>query len=438
MRKALLVVVLLGALLTATPALADDATSTPDYAPPVDGPVIDHFRPPPEKWAAGNRGIDYETVPGSPVKAAEEGVVEFAGQVGGTLHVVVRHPDGLRTSYSFLASIVVVEGQQVARGTVVGTAAASLHFGVRASDTYIDPELVLRGEAFSVHLVAAEGQTEAQRRLGEMVHDAIFDGDGGFAVPGLDIAGSVASWLRSAADPSEIMRLAIHYTAATSVPSHVAGVAVATWDWYRSRSHCTSGDDVARLLRQRARDHLVILVAGFGSSSGSGAGIDGVDLAAAGVPAERVMRFSYRGGKTPASTGAPFATIDTTTYTSLDSQAALEPAAERLSDTIAAVAAANPGSPIDVIGHSQGGVVALRGLQIAAQQGALPAGTHLVTIASPHAGDTIATGADLLSVDPLHELALDEAERSLDQFADDVHDDGSARDLSSASPFMAT
>ncbi len=58
-----------------------------------------------------------------PVTAAAEGVVEFAGQVGGTLHVVVRHPDGLRTSYSFLASIDVVEGQEVVRGTIVGTAA---------------------------------------------------------------------------------------------------------------------------------------------------------------------------------------------------------------------------------------------------------------------------------------------------------------------------
>ncbi|HTN81307.1 MAG TPA: peptidoglycan DD-metalloendopeptidase family protein, partial [Acidimicrobiales bacterium] len=391
MRKALLVVVLLGSLLATMPALADEATADLSYEPPVDGPVIDHFRPPPEKWAAGNRGIDYETVPGAPVKAAEEGVVDFAGQVGGTLHVVVRHPDGLRTSYSFLASVLVVEGQQVARGTIVGTAGASLHFGVRAGDTYIDPELVLRGEAFSVHLVATEGQTEAQRRLGEMVRDAMFDGGGGFAVPGLALAGSVASWLRAAADPSEIMRLAIHYSAATSVPAHLAGVAFATWDWYRSRSHCTSGDYVAGILQQPTSDHLVILVAGFGSSSGSGAGIDGVDLASAGVSADRVMRFSYRGGKTPASTGAPFAAIDTTSYSSLDSQAALEPTAERLSDTIAAVAAADPGAPIDVIGRSQGGVVALRGLQIAAARGELPAGTHLVTIASPHAGDTIAT-----------------------------------------------
>src|SRR5262249_58477472 len=81
-------------------------------------------------------------------------------------------------------------------------------------------------------------------------------------------------------------------------------------------------------------------------------------------------------------------------------------------------------------------VVALRGIQLAHDRGQLPDGVHLVTIASPHRGDTIATGADLLSHNPATELVLDGAERGLDQFADDVHDSGAARDLSLASPFM--
>ncbi len=431
MHRALFAIVLLVCLVDVSAAAADDL----DYQPPVDAPIIDHFRPPPAKWAAGNRGIDYGTAPGTPVTAAAEGLVEFAGQVGGTLHVVVRHPDGLRTSYSFLASIVVVEGQQVARGTIVGTAGDSVHFGVRSGDTYIDPEVVLRGAAFSVHLVPAEGETEAQRRLGEMIRDAfneelLTSHGGGIGV-------SVGSWLRSTVDPAEIVRLAVHYSSVISVPAHLAGVADATWQWYRSQAHCTDAAAVASVMQQSASDHLVVLVAGFGSSSGNGAGIDSVDLTSAGVPSDRVMRFSYRGGKTPTSTGAPFATLDTTTYTSADSQAALAGVAERLADTIAAVAAANPGAPIDVIGHSQGGVVALRALQIAAERGVLPTDVRLVTIASPHQGDTIATGADLLSRQPLHELVLDGAERGLDQFADDVHDSGSARDLSLASPFMA-
>jgi pimeloyl-ACP methyl ester carboxylesterase len=434
--RAVFVSVLLVPLLAAPalPAAADVATSTLDYQPPVDAPVIDHFRPPPARWAAGNRGIDYGTVPRAPVHAAEEGLVEFAGQVGGTLHVVVRHPDGLRTSYSFLASIAVVEGQQVSRGTIVGTADTSLHFGVRSGDTYIDPELVLRGAAFSVHLVPSEGQTEAQRRLGEMLQDA-FD-DELLTPEGGGVGASVSAWLRSTADPAQIVRLAVHYSAAMSVPVHLAGVADATWRWYRTQGHCTRSSAVSTVLQADTSSHLVVLVAGFGSASTPGSGVDGVDLASAGISADRVMRFSYRGGKTPTSTGAVFTSLDTTTYTSLDSQASLEDVSSRLADGIAAVAAANPGAPIDVIGHSQGGVVALRGLQIAHDRGQLPDGVHLVTIASPHQGDTIATGADLLSRDPLKELVLDGAELGLDQLADGVHDGGSARDLSLASPFM--
>ncbi len=431
MVRALLASALIVSLLAA-PAAADDL----DYQPPVDAPILDHFRPPAATWGAGNRGIDYGPAPGTPVKAAAEGRVEFAGQVGGSLHVVVRHPDGLRTSYSFLESIAVVEGEQVASGTVVGTSGQSFHFGVRSGDTYIDPELVLRGEAFTVHLVPAEETTEAQRWLGEMLRDA-FEAE--LLTPnGGGIGSSVASWLRSNADPTEIVRLAIHYTAATSASMHIAGVADATWRWWRTRGQCTALGGVGVVMQQDTSDHLAITIAGFGSASTPGAGVDLIDLAAVGITPDRVMRFSYRGGRAPESTGPAFSSIETTTYTSMDSQVALDDVGARLADTIAAVATANPGAPIDVIGHSQGGVVALRGLQIAAARGQLPAEVHLVTVASPHGGDTVATGADLLSRDALRELVLDEAERRLDGFADDVHDDGAARDLSKASAFMAT
>src|SRR5438309_10248638 len=91
------------ALLTvglAPTAAADDA----GYVAPVDAPVVDGFRPPPQPWAPGNRGLDYATTPGAEVHAAADGEVVFAGAVADGLHVVVLHPDGIRTSYSFLGS----------------------------------------------------------------------------------------------------------------------------------------------------------------------------------------------------------------------------------------------------------------------------------------------------------------------------------------------
>jgi murein DD-endopeptidase MepM/ murein hydrolase activator NlpD len=123
------------------------------YQPPVDGPLIDVFRPPPSPFAAGNRGVDYATAPGTAVRAAADGQVVFAGPVGGRLHVVVRHADGIRTSYSFLATVTVRRGQRVAAGHEVGTAGPSVHFGARRGETYIDPLSLLAGSGSDVHLV---------------------------------------------------------------------------------------------------------------------------------------------------------------------------------------------------------------------------------------------------------------------------------------------
>ena len=124
------------------------------YKPPVDAPVVDPFRAPPAPWAAGNRGIEYATRPGTRVGAAADGTVVFAGMVGGSLHVVVRHADGVRTSYSFLRSVLVHRGDEVVQGEPVGTTGDRFHFGARIGDVYIDPALLF-GDAGSprVHLV---------------------------------------------------------------------------------------------------------------------------------------------------------------------------------------------------------------------------------------------------------------------------------------------
>jgi murein DD-endopeptidase MepM/ murein hydrolase activator NlpD len=109
------------------------------YRPPVDAPVIDPFRAPPAPWAAGNRGLEYRTDRGTRVRAAADGDVVFAGTVASALHVVVLHADGIRTSYSFLETVLVHRGDAVEQGDAVGTSATRLHFGARVGDTYVDP-----------------------------------------------------------------------------------------------------------------------------------------------------------------------------------------------------------------------------------------------------------------------------------------------------------
>src|SRR4051794_22690054 len=163
MRRLAVVLATLAALVSAVaaPISAAAGPAAVAYRPPVDAPIVDQFRPPAEDWNAGNRGLEYATAPGDPVTASADGEVVFAGQVGGGLHVVVLHDDGIRSSYSFLQPIAVHRGDKVRQGQPVGTATDHFHFGARAGDAYLDPALLFGGGPAEVHLVPDE-----QRRAG--------------------------------------------------------------------------------------------------------------------------------------------------------------------------------------------------------------------------------------------------------------------------------
>jgi murein DD-endopeptidase MepM/ murein hydrolase activator NlpD len=121
-----------------------------DLVQPADGPIVRHFEPPPTPYSAGHRGIDFDVPLGSPVVAAAAGTVAFAGQVGGALFVSIDHPNGLRSTYSYLSAILVKKGQLVEQGRLIarsGPGAAgedpNLHFGIRSGVNYLDPEPLL-------------------------------------------------------------------------------------------------------------------------------------------------------------------------------------------------------------------------------------------------------------------------------------------------------
>lgn len=134
---AAVVAAVLAPMWTAAAAGAEPGSRT--YRPPVSSPVADPFRPPPQPWLAGNRGIEYATPPGTQVRAIGPGVVTFAGLVAGERDVTVRHPDGLRSSYVDLATARVRLGDTVSAGQVIGLSTDRLHLGVRRGATYIDP-----------------------------------------------------------------------------------------------------------------------------------------------------------------------------------------------------------------------------------------------------------------------------------------------------------
>ena len=135
------------ALIPAGPAHATFA----DYVRPVIGPVARHFEPPPGPYAAGHRGIDLAVPVGTKVVAVAAGTVAFAGQVGGTNAVSIDHPDGLRSTYSYLSGVLVRAGDQVVQGTPVAYSGVGhgaetppvLHLGLRRGSEYLDPEPLL-------------------------------------------------------------------------------------------------------------------------------------------------------------------------------------------------------------------------------------------------------------------------------------------------------
>jgi murein DD-endopeptidase MepM/ murein hydrolase activator NlpD len=142
------------------PAALAAAPQLGAYDWPVQGPVIRPFQPPAGPYGPGHRGIDIAVPAGTPVRAAADGVVAFAGLVAGERFVSIDHPDGVRTTSSWLGAIDVMSGAPVSRGQVLGRSGLGhpgiepphLHFGARFAGSYLDP-MVLFGPAWVVGLI---------------------------------------------------------------------------------------------------------------------------------------------------------------------------------------------------------------------------------------------------------------------------------------------
>jgi murein DD-endopeptidase MepM/ murein hydrolase activator NlpD len=127
-------------------AAAPESTGIGKYRWPVRGAVIAGYG----ANVDGNRndGIDISVPEGTPIKAAENGVVIYAGnglkELGNT--VLVRHDDGTVTVYGHADQLSVTRGQKVQRGQTVATSGMSgnakqptLHFEVRKNASPVNP-----------------------------------------------------------------------------------------------------------------------------------------------------------------------------------------------------------------------------------------------------------------------------------------------------------
>lgn len=130
-----------------TAAIAPSSTGIDRMRWPVRGKVISSYGK-----GASKDGIDISVPEGTPVKAAENGVVIYAGdglkEFGNT--VLVRHENGLVTVYGHASALKVQRGQKVKRGDDIAVSGMSgnadapkLHFEVRKNSAPVDPSKFL-------------------------------------------------------------------------------------------------------------------------------------------------------------------------------------------------------------------------------------------------------------------------------------------------------
>jgi murein DD-endopeptidase MepM/ murein hydrolase activator NlpD len=160
MRKTALMLAVLAVF--PTPATADEHPQPrpgATHAAPLYGEFVRPYdAPDDDPFAPGHRGIDIAAPAGSPVHASAGGRVSFAGNVAGNRSVTIEHPDGVRTSYSFLGTIAAKKDQSLEQGQVVGTIGPGhpnqglpphVHLSARRGELYFDPLELYVGDALA-------------------------------------------------------------------------------------------------------------------------------------------------------------------------------------------------------------------------------------------------------------------------------------------------
>jgi len=122
------------------------------FAWPLQGQLLSSFGPKP--GGLHNDGINIAARKGEPVRAAENGIVAYAGNElkGFGNLVLLRHADGWVTAYAHNDRIGVTRGVTVRRGQIIAHAGQSgsvtspqLHFEIRQSNHPVDPVRYLAG-----------------------------------------------------------------------------------------------------------------------------------------------------------------------------------------------------------------------------------------------------------------------------------------------------
>ncbi|WP_315751012.1 MULTISPECIES: LysM peptidoglycan-binding domain-containing M23 family metallopeptidase [unclassified Bradyrhizobium] len=131
---------------------AETTSSLPTFRWPARGKVITSYGA--KTNGKSNDGINIAVPEGTPVKAAEDGVVAYAGNElkGYGNLVLVRHSNGYVTAYAHASELMVKRGDPIKRGQVIAKSGQSgevgspqLHFEIRKGSSPVDPLQFLNG-----------------------------------------------------------------------------------------------------------------------------------------------------------------------------------------------------------------------------------------------------------------------------------------------------
>jgi murein DD-endopeptidase MepM/ murein hydrolase activator NlpD len=123
------------------------APPTPDlrFLLPAAGPLNSGYGP---RWGRMHYGVDIGAPAGSPVRAARDGVVLYAGSGyrGYGKLVILDHGSGYRTLYAHNQKLLARVGRSVRAGDIIGRVGSTgnatgphLHFEIRRNDRPLDP-----------------------------------------------------------------------------------------------------------------------------------------------------------------------------------------------------------------------------------------------------------------------------------------------------------
>jgi murein DD-endopeptidase MepM/ murein hydrolase activator NlpD len=141
------------AAVTETAVKTAEATGAlPTFRWPVRGRVVTGYGA--KTNGKSNDGINVAVPEGTPIKAAEDGVVAYSGNElkGYGNLILVRHSNGYVTAYAHASELMVKRGETIKRGQIIAKSGQSgevgspqLHFEIRKGSSPVDPLQFLNG-----------------------------------------------------------------------------------------------------------------------------------------------------------------------------------------------------------------------------------------------------------------------------------------------------